>query len=58
MNKKGMKNSGVVGLISKYRKMFRIAENLNYYSSEDFADAERKFIKIAINTGCGLHDDG
>ena len=48
MNKKALKNPGVVMLISKYRKMFRIPENLDYYSSEDFLDAERKFIKMAV----------
>jgi hypothetical protein len=51
MNKQPRKNPGVILLISRYRKMFRVPENLNYYSTEDFDLAERKFIKMAVKTG-------
>ena len=44
-------NVGKKELLRKYRKAFRIPENLNYYSKEDFKSAERQFIKYAILNG-------
>ena len=44
-------NVGKRELLRKYRKAFRIPENLNYYSAEDFKTAERSFIKHAILHG-------
>ncbi len=38
-------------LYQQYRKAFRIPENLNYYSPEDFKRAERKFIKLGLTRG-------
>ena len=49
--KKAEKNQGKILLIARYRKMFRIPENLNHYASDDLWDAERKFIRMAIKTG-------
>ena len=43
--------SGVKLLVNKYRGQFRIAENLDYYSEENFKIAERKFLKYALNKG-------
>jgi len=38
-------------MIQKYRKAFRVRENLDYYSEEDFIVAERKFLKYALLQG-------
>ena len=45
------KISGIELLVEKYRKIFRIPENINHYSEEDFRAAERKFLKWALNGG-------
>ena len=45
------KNSGVKLLMNKYRVQFRIAENLDYYSEENYKLAERKYLKYALNRG-------
>ncbi len=38
-------------LVEKYRKEFRVAENLNHYSAENYKIAERKFLKFALSIG-------
>lgn len=38
-------------LLEKYRKKFRIAENLDHYSEENFKVAERKYLKFVLATG-------
>lgn len=43
--------TGIRLLIEHYREMFRIPENVNHYSEEDYMNAERHFIKIALNGG-------
>ena len=53
--KKTEKNQGKILLIDRYRKMFRIAENLNHYAADDLWDAERKFIQMAMKTGQHLY---
>ncbi len=45
------KNKGAKQLLKKYRKSFRIPENLDFYSEEDFKIAERKFLKYLIQRG-------
>jgi hypothetical protein len=35
-------------LLKRYRKIFRIPENLNHYSKKDYEIAERKFIKYVL----------
>jgi hypothetical protein len=50
------KTSGIKLLISKYRKIFRIPENLNHYSDEDYKEAERKFLKFSL-FGFGINYD-
>lgn len=45
MGKKIQKEKGLQLLLTKYRKMFRIPENYNYYSSEDYKKAEKLFLK-------------
>ena len=43
--------SGIKLLLEKYRKEFRVAENLNHYSEENYKIAERKFLKFALSIG-------
>ena len=45
------KSSGIDMLLETYRKKFRIAENLNHYSEENFKIAERKYLKFALAMG-------
>ena len=40
--------SGLQELIKKYRTLFRIPENVNHYSDEDYRLAERKFLKYLL----------
>jgi hypothetical protein len=42
---------GLEGLVQKYRTMFRIPENVNYYSEQDYRNAERKFLKLLLERG-------
>ena len=41
-------DSGMRLLLKRYRKIFRIPENTYYYSTEDYKDAERKFVKYML----------
>lgn len=43
---------GIELLIDRYKKDFRIPENLNHYVEEDFQEAEKKFVKYCIVHGC------
>ena len=45
------KNAAIEELHRKYRKVFRIPENLNHYSEENLKNAERNFIKYCIING-------
>jgi len=51
MEKNVSEKTGIQALVEKYREMFRIPENLNYYSEEDYQTAERKFLKYALFSG-------
>jgi len=51
VKKNSASNSGIQMLIEHYRRVFRVPENLNHYSREDFMNAERFFIKIALRDG-------
>jgi hypothetical protein len=44
-------NAGIKQMISMYRKMFRVRENLDFYSEKDFIAAERKFVKYVLTYG-------
>ena len=46
--KRRKKKSGIYLLLKKYRAMFRIPENQNHYSGEDYRKAERMFLKHAL----------
>jgi len=41
-------NRGIRALIKIYKDIFRIPENLNYYSEKDYRNAERKFLKYSL----------
>jgi hypothetical protein len=51
MDVKGKKGSGFKRLRDMYRKKFRVPENLNFYSKEDFKKAEKKYVKICLIKG-------
>jgi hypothetical protein len=51
LNEKHRRNSGVLSVVEKYRSIFNIPENTNYYSKEDYRKAERRFIKYALFIG-------
>ena len=51
MEKECTKKAGLELLVERYKKVFQIPENLNYYSEEDYQKAERKFLKYALDTG-------
>ena len=42
---------GIEMLIKRYKNMFSVPENINYYSEEDYREAERKFVRYALNSG-------
>jgi|WetSurMetagenome_2_1015567.scaffolds.fasta_scaffold09021_4 hypothetical protein len=45
-------NRGIELLLQRFRKIFRVPENLNHYSKEDYLVAEKKFIKYSIKNSC------
>jgi hypothetical protein len=51
MKKDRNQNTGIQLLLDRYRTAFRIAENLEHYSEEDYRRAEKKFLKYAITYG-------
>ncbi len=51
MDVKGKKGSGVKLLRDRYRKKFRVPENMNFYSKEDLKKAEKKYVKLCLITG-------
>jgi fatty acid-binding protein DegV len=46
--KKRKKKSGIHLLLKKYKNLFRTLENQNHYSGEDYRNAERMFLKHAL----------
>ena len=38
-------------VLEKYRRSFRIAENLDHYSEANYKIAERKYIKYVLEFG-------
>jgi hypothetical protein len=46
------KTEGIRKLIKKYILEFRIPENLGHYSPEDYAEAEKRFVKYRLKEGC------
>ena len=48
MKKDSKENVGMKQLLNHYVNIFKIPENLDYYSSRDYETAERKFLKYAL----------
>ncbi len=46
-----LKASGMDRLVEKYRRQFRIPENLNYYSEGDYHQAERQYLHFCLRRG-------
>ena len=51
MNKKPLQTTGAKLLVKKYKNNFRIPENINYYSKEDYQQAEKKYLRFCLTTG-------
>ncbi len=51
MENKNPGNTGIKRLVEHYRQYFRIPENLDHYSDEDYKSAEKKFVKFALEIG-------
>ncbi len=51
MKKNVNEQPGVTRILNKYKKIFRIPENLNFYSEKDYHQAERKFLKYVLHDG-------
>jgi hypothetical protein len=51
MNNNVQNNAGIQRIVKKYKQRFRIPENLNFYSKEDYLNAERKFLKFVLMNG-------
>ena len=44
--------TGIDRLVEKYRRQFRIPENCDYYSEDDYQLAERKYLRFCLKRGC------
>ena len=54
MNNETAPSTGAHRIVEFYREMFRIPENTKYYSSEDYKNAERQFLKYALSNGLSV----
>ncbi len=43
--------SGIEKLIDKYKKEFRIRENINHYTYEDYLKAEKVYVRFCLKNG-------
>lgn len=43
--------TGIKRLINECRKQFRIPENLNHYSEDDYREAEKRYVKFCLRDG-------
>ena len=50
MQNKGTQN-GMKLLVRKYRRQFRIPENLEHYNDKDYKSAEQKYIRMCVTKG-------
>jgi hypothetical protein len=48
MKKDAKESTGIQLLVKRYKKIFRIPENLRYYSQKDYKTAEKKFLYYAV----------
>ena len=44
-------NAGIKVLLKQAKQKFRIPENLNHYSKDDYKRAEKKFVKECVLKG-------
>ena len=51
VDKKPMQPTGAKLLVKKFKNSFRIPENLNHYSKEDYQRAEKKYLRFCLTTG-------
>ncbi len=51
IEKQPFETSGMDRLVEKYRRQFRIPENLNYYAEGDYHRAERKYLRFCLLRG-------
>ncbi len=45
-------NSGMDRIVEKYRRQFRIPENFDHYSEDDYQLAERQYLRFCLQRGC------
>ena len=45
------KSNGIKLLVNECRKQFRIPENENHYSEDDYLSAEKRFVKHCLRQG-------
>jgi hypothetical protein len=48
MANKSKADKGIRLLIQKFRNEFKRSENINFYSEDDFKEAEKKFVKFCL----------
>lgn len=42
---------GIDRIVEKYREQFRVPENLNHYSDNDYHAAERQYLRFCLTNG-------
>ena len=45
------KENGIKLLVNECRKQFRIPENQNHYTENDYLSAEKRFVKFCLRQG-------
>ena len=50
-------DQGIRLLIQKFRTEFRRPENINYYTENDFKEAEKKFVKFCLTGNPNYNSD-
>lgn len=43
--------SGIERLVRKYKEEFRIPENLEHYTSEDYSRVEKRYVTFCLKNG-------
>lgn len=51
MEKLMPRQTGIEALLWQHKRSFRIPENIDYYSKEDFRAAEKKYLKLCMTRG-------
>jgi hypothetical protein len=51
MDSDGRAEEGIKQLVQKYKQEFRIPENTDHYSVEDFRLAEKGYVKFCLRNG-------